>query len=468
MKKAYTKAVQPVSGFLAALLFSIMTVGGCARYAKMPLDAPAVARNLTPPSVSDLRIQARQIKHPNLKPVEINEENGLAPDEAAIIAVLANPKLKAERDKRGVSVAQLYQAGILPNPQFSGSLDFPTTGSTQGTVTAFGLGLSYDTYALVTRGAEIDAAEAEDASVDLQVAWQEWQIAESAKLHAYRLFLLERQLAVAQQEEEGLQKNLAVVEEAVRLRDSTLIDLSAARASFQKVRLSVIGIEQNLKQEQLALNLALGFPPERTVQLQQGIAVPASTLLPALSQLTDGLEARRLDLLALKMGYQSQEERLRAAVLGQFPKISIGFSGARDNTNVISTGPTVGISLPVFDRNQGIIAIERATRQQLFDEYVARLFEARSNLATSYANIEWIQRQIQATEKYLPALKNLVQTYHRALLEGNADVLTYYNARDELIAERIALLSLQLQLVDQFIALEIACGEYLETKEIPE
>ena len=72
------------------------------------------------------------------------------------------------------------------------------------------------------------------------------------------------------------------------------------------------------------------------------------------------MEERRLDLLALKMGYQSQEERLRAAVLAQVPKINIGFAHASDTTHVITTGFAVTIDLPIFDRNQGHIAIETA------------------------------------------------------------------------------------------------------------
>jgi hypothetical protein len=55
----------------------------------------------------------------------------------------------------------------------------------------------------------------------------------------------------------------------------------------------------------------------------------------------------------------------------------------------------------------------------------------------------------------------LVDTYYRALLQGSADVLTYYNKRDELIAAQIALLDLQMQLIDQMIGLEIAAGKYL-------
>ena len=41
-------------------------------------------------------------------------------------------------------------------------------------------------------------------------------------------------------------------------------------------------------------------------------------------------------------------------------------------------GPQVTLELPIFNQNQGNIAIETATRQQLHDEYAARLTAART------------------------------------------------------------------------------------------
>ena len=179
-----------------------------------------------------------------------------------------------------------------------------------------------------------------------------------------------------------------------------------------------------------------------------------------------GIEDRRLDLMALRMGYESQDARLRAAVLAQFPSIGISFLHAHDNTNVVSTGFAINIDLPIFDRNQGRIAIQDFTSKQLFDEYADRLFEARAKVATLRADMTSLQQQIRM-KKSLPTLEDVVQRYHRALLEGIADVLTYYNAVNELITKKLQLLRLEQQLVDQNIALEIAAGMYLgglETK----
>jgi outer membrane protein TolC len=118
--------------------------------------------------------------------------------------------------------------------------------------------------------------------------------------------------------------------------------------------------------------------------------------------------------------------------------------------------------LPLFDRNQGPIAVEDATRTKLFDEYVARLFEARGEVARLVAGIGALRKQIEASQQSIPVLQNVVDSYNAALLQGNADVLTYYNARSDLTNKRLELLDLKRQLADTFVALEIAAGRYLE------
>jgi outer membrane protein TolC len=306
------------------------------------------------------------------------------------------------------------------------------------------------------------AAKADSMSVDLDVAWQEWQAAEAAKLGVYHLYFFDQQLSVARQEEEGLKENLDRVKRGADLGFVTVVDLAAAQAALQRVHSTVLSTEQQREHERLALNQSLGLPAKEIIPLEQKIVPPELNPLPSIATLTTGLEGQRLDLLALKSGYESEEQRLRAAILNQFPKINIGFAQARDNSDVVSTGFGITIDLPLFDRNQGAIAVENATRTKLFDEYVARLFEARGDIARIIANMASLQGQIEAAENSIPILQNVVDSYHTALLQGNADVLTYYNARAELITRRLELLDLKRQLADMDIALEIAAGRYLE------
>ncbi len=449
----------------------LLFLQSCAGYQPKPLDRAAVSEGLKSPDMESVIIQAKEIRHPILKPTEIDFKRGLSADQAAVMAVITNPALRAERDRRGIAAAQLLQAGILPDPTFAYSLDVPTGGNTLGTVSAYGLSLDWPLTSLITRGAQIDAARAQRASVDLDIAWKEWQVAESAKQLVYRLVYLEKQLAISREEERKLRTNLEAIQKAVGLGDMTILDLEAAEAAFQRVRASVLDVGRRSEQEKLALNSVLGLPPQYNTKLQKDIALPSAETFPPLEKIMDGLENRRLDLIALKMGYQSQEANLRAAVRAQFPAISIGPSHSRDTGNVVTTGFSLSISLPFFDRNQGHIAIEKATRQQLFDEYINRVFEARAQAESILANMKSVERQIGAAEKTIESLRNLVRTSYNGFLEGNIDALSYYNELDKLFTKQLDLLKLKQDLSDFYIALEITAGRYLGQrgeKEDPE
>jgi outer membrane protein, heavy metal efflux system len=451
----------PTISMIGHILLSA-SLTGCASYAPLPLDHDTVEAKLQPPDRQTIRLLAKEILHPLLQPLDFNIDDGLSPDEAAILAVIANPKLRASRDQRGIATAQLLQAGILPNPQLSYKLDVPTGGTTTpGLVNAFGVDLSWEITSLITRGAKIAAARADASSVDLDIAWQEWQTAQAAKLQVYHLYFFDRQLQFGGQEVGRLRENLDLVKRAADLGFVTVVDLAAAEAALQKMHASVLALEQQREQERMALNQLLGFPSEEFIALETKISPPEPQLLPPAAELVRGLERSRLDLLALKQGYQSQEQRLRSAVLAQFPKIGLGFSRAGDTSNIVTTGFGITIDLPLFDRNQGAIAIEKTTRAKLFDEYVARLFEARGEVARLLANIRSLQSQSEAAESAIPTLQKVTESYREALRQGNADILTYYNARAELVSKQMELLDLKRQLADMHVALEIAAGRYL-------
>ena len=444
------------------LLIVFLLLESCAVYRPKPIDEHAVSQALAPPDLAAIRIKAEEIKHPILKPRGIDFKKGVSAGDAAIIAVIANPALRARRDQRGIAGAQLIQAGILPNPVFSYSLDVPTGGSDQGTVDAYGLGVDWNILqTLLTRGARMDAARARAASVDLDIAWDEWQTAESAKQHVYRLVYAVRQLALARQEEAGLEKDRSAVKKAVDMGDMTVLDLDAVDAAVRRIHTVVLETGQELKRERLALNDVLGFPPDSKVPLSKDIQPPAFKSLPDLQEIMDGLQGRRLDLLALRMGYRSREANLRAAVRAQFPSIGLGFSHARDTGNVVTTGFSISIELPFFDRNQGRIAIEKATRRQLYDEYLDRVFQARADAAKILADIGWVEKQADAEDKAVEALERLVRASYNGFLEGNVDALSYYAEVERLFSRRLQALKLRQDLADLHIALEITAGEFL-------
>jgi cobalt-zinc-cadmium efflux system outer membrane protein len=413
-----------------------------------------------------LRIPASRIHSIKLPRQIVDLRRGIGPDEAATIALYSNPALRTIRDRRGLAVAQLVQAGVLPNVVVSYERDYVTGGNTAGAVTAYNLTAGWEFTALIPFLPKRTAARKNLSSVDLDIAWQEWQVAENARTAVYRVLALDVESAQAREANRGLQESANTMRQAVSAHEKTVLDLAAVESASQDSRATMLSLEQEFEKQRLGLNKILGVEPETKVVLRSRLKLPDHLDPPDERDLTANIESRRLDLLGLREGYESQDATVRAAILASFPRISLAFVHAKDNTNVKSDGFNVAVDVPIFDRNQGVIAIERATRQRLRDEYDQRAFEARSDIAVAVADIRSLDRQVAAAEEALPVLERLVDSAQQAIEQNNVDVLSYYTARSNLLQKRIQLIKLEEQLLEARTALEIASGRFMPSNAV--
>jgi cobalt-zinc-cadmium efflux system outer membrane protein len=313
---------------------------------------------------------------------------------------------------------------------------------------------------LITQTNKIAAAEAEQQAVDLQVAWQEWQLAQAAKTAVYQLVVYAKQQALLEEINQRLEENRVRMQQAADQGLVTEMDRVAATTAKNAVDIRLQAVIQQKNQHQQRLNRALGLKPYDAINLQQTIDLTGNLSIPTYDELIKNLSDRRLDLMALQQGYQNQEHQLHIAVLQQFPKISIGITQTRNNSNYYTLGAGIAVTLPILDQNQGVIALASATRQQLFDEYSNREFQAKADIAELLVTITSLNKQIKSVNHAIPDLETLVNAYRVAIEHGQIDVLNYYTAWNNWIEKRVELLTLQLQLVEARIALEIATGIY--------
>jgi cobalt-zinc-cadmium efflux system outer membrane protein len=171
-------------------------------------------------------------------------------------------------------------------------------------------------------------------------------------------------------------------------------------------------------------------------------------------QVLAGLPKRRPDLLALQAGYQSQEAKVRSAVLSQFPSLSIGISQGRDTGDVTSIGLGVTLNLPVLNRNRGEIAIQRATRAQLGQAYQARLDQTYNEVDLLEKRQDLIAHQLAALREKLPILQGMVEEATLAYEAGNIGSLTYINMANTLLNKRLEAVDMEQSLWEIRIALD--------------
>ncbi len=382
----------------------------------------------------------------------VDPGDGLDLVEVAVLAVLNNPALKARRSQLGVAGAQVFSAGLLPDPQISAGLDKPT-GNTAGLVNGWLLDVGYDLVPLITRQARVDASHRNREEVRLDLLWQEWQTIQRARSLAVQLDLEEQRLSLLRSMQNLYKRRYQRSEQALKEGDITL-DVNGTDLTALLDVLSQIGqLELTHNKTRHSLNLLLGLKPQVEITLS---ALPPPPPLDTVSTRTrvDELARIRPDLLALRAGYSAQEARVRSAVLAQFPSIGIGFNRARDTGDVVTNGISISLNLPLFSGNRGQIAVERATRNRLREEYRLRLAQTRVEVDELLQRQTLLTRQQADLSAYLPRLKVLVGRARKAYRHGDIDALTFLNMESTWANKRLEQIDLEQYAWENRIALE--------------
>lgn len=433
---------------LPALCCTGLLLTGCAGYQAHPLPKDSMLAD----NLHYLQYSVKKQQAAGLQQHAVNPADGLDLTEVAIIAVLNNPDLQAERAKQKVAGAQLFAACLLPDPQISANLDFPT-GTTNGAVNAWGLGLGYDILPLITRQARIDAKQQAQVQVNLNLLWQEWQVMQQARTLAVRSTLELKKLNLLRKTRDLYRHRYDISSRALKSGDITLdvngTDLTALLEACSQVN----QLEQVHNKTRHQINLLLGLAPEVDLRFTLPQDPPLPVRKSAEKDLNT-LQERRPDLLALQAGYQSQEAKVRTAVLSQFPSLSIGITRAKDTDALYTTGFGISLNLPLFTGSRGAIAIERASREQLKLEYQARLDQARTDVDRLLELQRIIAGQQARLKKYLPQLRTIVEKTRLAYANSDIDALTFFNMEYTWILKRLEEIDLEQAQWENSLALQ--------------
>lgn len=434
-------------------LCALPFLSGCANYQRQPL--PDRANSLSGSQLARIRIDPRTMPLPELAGHRFDPSNGLGIEEVAMLAVANNPALKLARDDLRVARAQSFAAGLLPDPQLSFSNDFP--GAASATSSAFSAGLSMDLMALLRRSTTKSAADADAAKIDLGLLWQEWQtVAQARQLFVKARFQTDT-LPLLRRQSDLAETRYTHMARALRQGNLTGDALTAALLAQSDAQKQYADAQRAALQTRHALNALLGLQPDVVLRLAgDGGQIPLDD--KAIEQRLADLPARRPDLLALRAGYVAQDQKYRAAILDQFPNLSVGFVRARDTSSVYTSGFQISLNLPIFNRNRGNIAIEKASRRRLRDEYQNRLDQAYAEVAQLRMDTALLERQLTEVEAALPAMTAQAASAARAYASHDLGMNAYADAQNGEITKRIEAATLRESIAEQRIGMQALLG----------
>ena len=384
----------------------------------------------------------------------------LTAKDLASIAVLSNPELKVLRASENLANAQVFAAGLFPDPSFSLGVDNPINGS--GLVNAISASIGLDVGALLTRSSTLSASEAHLQSVRFDIAWAEWLTAENSKLLPSQISYLRKihhlsETALALSHDELMRTETAVLRgdlprSAIQL--PLLVNTDARSQSRNTESLLLVATQE--------LHRLMGLPPSVGLTLASPTPTTEQLELPVTDALFKLATIHRADLAGMRMERKSAAENTNTARMKQYPLPVIALNAARDTGNLKTLGPSVSITLPLWNRGRGDLAIAQATEEQADAAYSARLLNIYADLDAAYSALLLVNKQARDATEIALQMDALVSGTLAAVARGDYAASLSNELRIASINKHIQAIELAMKQAELLIALELNLGVPLE------
>lgn len=332
----------------------------------------------------------------------VDAERGSSAIDMVRRAVTSNRSLSAARLDVERAQARLIQAELYPNP----SLDLEhTTGRWTGAPGEHesSAGVSFPLELGGKRRSRIDLARAEVEVARAQFAERQRQLTNDVLSAYVEALAALRELDTTAQLNELDVETGRYLDTRVKEGDVAPLELQLLRVEIDRLRSRRELLRGRLDAAIVRLKALAGMSPEEQVRLREGFVagdVPAGAL-PVGDAVARAL-ANRPDIAAARAGEQAAQASLRLAHAQAIPDVTpfgrvSSSASAFDDTPVgkitdrsRSIGFGVSITLPFFNRNQGLraeatIAVTQAQQQRRYLEAAVR------------AEVESAYRRLQAT-----------------------------------------------------------------------
>jgi len=364
----------------------------------------------------------------------------LSPDDAVGIAIWNNPQLRADLATIGLAEADLIDAGLLRNPRLD--MLMPVGAK------PFELLLNFPIEVVWQRPRRIAASQQALDQLAQSLIQNGLNTARDARwAHADVVQAMER-TAVAKQSAELRERVSQLTEVRLRAGDIGELETIAAKTEAASAAEQFVRFEHDVQLATERLRATLGFSAERP-SLRVDLLPPKTEVPPPIETLLEKAMGARPDLRAAELAIATATKRAkweRSRIL----LLSAQLSAKEVGTNGVLTGPGASLELPVFNRNQGLIAradaeAELASRQYLaLKQRVAfEVAEAREQLVQALDALKTVREQV------LPPLQRAVALAEDQYKKGDVAYLF-------VLEQNRGLVDAQLRIVDSDAAIRRA------------
>jgi len=401
--------------------------------------------------------------------------DGLTAQEAVQVALLNNPKVWAGLLRAGMARADVVQAGLFTNPTVGILLRFPEGGG----LADLEAGLAQNIADLWMIPARTKAAQRDLDRTILETAREAAGIANDTKIAYYNTVGAQRALDIARE-------NVALVEQLLKISEARLEAGTVGSLDVNLVRGQLLRTQVEERNARLAAATA-----RRTLATLLGLDTPADELhlidpLPApaetqinVERLVEMAREARLDLRAARDAVAAAEARVELEYAKVFQNVELGFELEREARRAMPgrklladtarasianggltapeiesrgqrrlarseqieaiLGPSLSVTLPVFDQNQAQIAKAKLAMQEAdaLLESLQRTVTQETREAVDRVTTAWGVARLY-DQQVLPQARTTLELSESAYQAGQTPILNVIDAQRSLLETRQA------------------------------
>lgn len=385
------------------------------------------------------------------------------------LTLAQSPSLNAARQENAIARGGLQQSRLFPfNPDVSVVAPGPGIGGVRNTAE---FALMQELEVAGQRGLRIGAARQGVSRAAFTVDNATRLTLTDASIAFARALSAQRRLHVTNEVLQLTERLLAAVRVQLGEGEISLLEANLAEIEFGRARARVLAAQRDAMAATLELARLIGVGPGVPLRLLGAPLTPAdsataaarmASLAPTLnidSLLARGF-ARRPDLAALEASVRESDALVALSRREALPNLRLGVLAERNQgENRTRIGPAVGLSVPLFNRSQGLVTQRRAiARQTAFLRDATRL-QVRTDIETTARALATATAEMAIFEASVrvPARANSV-LLDAAFQAGKISLPTLLLLRNQLLDAELGYWNAWLARAEAQVLLEAATG----------
>ncbi len=355
--------------------------------------------------------------------------------DALEIAFENSPVLRGRQAERHEVASRVVGARTYPyNPEVS--LELADRSSPGGSAIDRGLSISQEIELAGQRRKRIAVADRELAAAEAVLVRQGQLLAFQVESVFTEAVMARELLDVAKIEADLAREMLAFSQRRLERGAATQIEVNLAQASSGRAERSRHRARADYASARSRLAELVGANAQVLPAPVGDLLLPESEPLPLEDLLALAYE-RHADLLAASQREQAAEAAIRLAMAEGKPNLVVESFFQREEATDDILGATISLSVPLFNRNQGLIAESRATRERLRHERSALRLAIEQDVVAAFNSLQAARSAAKhLRDQVLGTLDENVELLQRSFEAGRIGATEVLTLRREFVAGR--------------------------------